>query len=52
MLSLKTKKKNIKKDASYLKIPRNSKEQKKNIEKRRRKTKNQKKSSNNNIFYI
>ena len=45
-------KKNLKKDASYLKIAWHSKRQKKNIEKWERKTKNEKKSNSNNNFFF
>ena len=51
MLSLKKKKKILKKDASYLKIAWHSKRQKKNIEKRERKTENEKTSNNNKYFF-
>ena len=51
VLSLK-KKKNLKKDASHLKVDWHNKRQKKNIEKRERKTKSEKKSKNSNKYFF
>ena len=50
--ALKTKIKNLKKDANHLKIAQFSKRQRINIEKRERKTKNEKKSNNNNKYFF